>query len=206
MRTSWQGILEIFEHEGVCPAPYLDSQGYWTFGVGHTHFAGGLDPRKMKRGMPDDLDAAIDLALKTFRTDVVKFENRVNAAVHVPLTQYQFDALVSFDFNTGGIHRAKLTEALNAGDYNEAARRFMGWLRPPEIRKRRTAEMNLFATGNYDANGSEIAVWNVDKRGRLQGVREVLNGEDLLVRMNRVDNVKPFPRRTVKDWIWDWAA
>lgn len=33
MRTSDQGLAFIVAHEGVVPAPYLDSVGVWTFGM-----------------------------------------------------------------------------------------------------------------------------------------------------------------------------
>lgn len=184
MRVSDKGLLEIAEHEGIVPAPYRDSVGVWTFGIGHTAAAGGLDPQEMNGAMPtgDALEKAIDRAIDLFRLDVRKYEGRVNAAIKVPLEQHEFDALVSFDFNTGGIYRAKLTQAINAGDSN-AARHFMGWLRPPEIRKRRTAEMRLFQTGDYDANGDQIPIWKTNGKGKLIGIFYTISGAELLLRM-----------------------
>lgn len=193
MKLSDRGLLEIAEHEGIVPAPYKDSVGVWTFGIGHTAAAGGLDPRQMERAMPSgaSLQSAIDRAIAIFKEDVEKYAARVNDAIKVPLKQHEFDALVSFDFNTGGIHRAKLTEAINSGS-PDAARHFMGWLRPPEIRKRRTSEMRLFETGNYDANGDDIPIWRTDSQGRLRGVLRTMNGADLVERMG----VKPAPKST----------
>jgi lysozyme len=161
MTVSIRGLLEIAEHEGIVPAPYLDSVGVWTWGIGHTAAAGGPDPAQMTRAMPQDIDAAVIIAIDQFAIDVKGYVARVKDAIRVPLAQHQFDALVSFDFNTGGIHRAKLTAAINAGD-PDAARHFMGWLWPPEIRKRRTAEMALFRTGDYAANGDAIPIWRTD--------------------------------------------
>lgn len=205
--TSDQGALEIMEVEGIVPAPYLDSQGNWTFGVGHTAAAGGLVPARMQRGMPNDMDEALRLVFQTLREDLKKYEDRVNRAVRVPLKQHQFDMLVSFDLNTGGIFRAKLTEALNQGDYDEAARRFMGWLKPPEIRARRIHEMTVFRTGNYMANGDEIAIWNVDARGKLRGVREVISGPEALRRMKGDSTSKaPVTRHPALNWLQRWAA
>jgi len=48
--------------------------------------------------------------------DLNTYERRVNAAIKVSLKRHQFDALVSFDFNTGGIFKARLTQRINAGD------------------------------------------------------------------------------------------
>lgn len=179
---SSRGLIEIAEHEGIVPAPYLDSAGVWTWGIGHTAAAGGPDPASMDRAMPQDVDAAVLAAIHQFAIDVKGYVARVNDAIRVPLAQHQFDALVSFDFNTGGIHRAKLTAAINAGE-PDAARHFMGWLRPPEIRKRRTAEMALLRTGDYAANGDAVPIWRTDGSGRLTGVLRTMSGEELLKRI-----------------------
>jgi lysozyme len=184
MRVSDKGIVEIAEHEGVVPAPYKDSVSVWTYGVGHTAAAGGVDPASMDKAMPTGvaLDAAVDRALALFKVDLGKYEKRVNDAIKVPLLQHEFDALVSFDFNTGGIYRAKLTAAINAGDKSGAG--FMGWLSPPEIRKRRTAEMNLFKTGDYDANGTMVPIWKTNGAGKLMGLQGSMSGVELLKRMH----------------------
>ena len=191
MKVSNKGLIEIAEHEGIVPAPYLDSVGVLTFGIGHTAAAGSPNPASMPLTMPTghELEKAIDKAVMVFKADVVKYAKRVNAAIKVPLAQHEFDALVSFDFNTGGIHRAKLTAAINAGD-KDAARHFMGWLRPPEIRKRRTAEMNLFKTGDYDANGVMVPIWGTNGRGKLTGIIGQMDGRELLTRMG-VKDVTP---------------
>src|SRR5690554_8022217 len=105
MKVSDRGLAFIAGHEGVVPYPYRDSVGVWTFGIGHTASAGAPNPAGMTRGVERPLEEVF----ATFRRDIAKFEARVNAAVKVPLAQHEFDALVSFDFNTGGIHRAKLT-------------------------------------------------------------------------------------------------
>lgn len=190
MKTSDKGILEIVEHEGVVPAPYRDSVGVWTFGIGHTAAAGGLDPREMNSAMPADVDAAVLRAVQVFRQDLGKYEARVNAAIKVPLKQHEFDALVSFDFNTGGIHRAQLTKAINRGD-KDAARHFMGWVKPPEIRERREAEMHLFETGDYEHNGSLIPIWKTDGKGNLRGILRTMRGGEMLALMRPPPATEP---------------
>lgn len=171
MKMSDRGLAELAGHEGIVPAPYIDSVGVWTYGVGHTSAAGFPDPANMKRGMPADVDAAVRDAMGLFRKDVKKYEDRVNAAIRVPLEQHEFDALVSFDYNTGGINRAKLTAAINAGD-KDAARHFMGWTKPKEIIPRRKKEQKLFAEGVY--SNSKIPVWNVDDSGHLRGILKTI--------------------------------
>lgn len=206
MKISDRGILEIAEHEGIVPAPYRDSVGVWTIGVGHTAAAGGPDPKRMPRGMPDDLDEAILKYLRLFDADLDKYEQRVNDAIKVPLKQYQFDALVSFDFNTGGIFRAKLTQQINRGDFSGDG--FMGWLRPKEIIKRRTAEQNLFKTGRYDANGDRIAIWRVDETGRLRGVLKTVSGRELADLMRKAEPKASWDRMRMGFWarLFGWRS
>ena len=165
MKTSDAGIYAIALHEGIVPAPYFDSVGVLTYGIGHTLGAGYPDPAKMQRGMPTNLDAALRDVFDLFRRDVAKYEAAVNRAVKVPVTQAQFDALVSFHYNTGAIGRASLVKRLNAGDVAGAATGFLAWMKPPEIKDRRTAEFALFAKGVYP--GGQVTVWQVSNSGRV---------------------------------------
>ena len=165
MKTSDAGLFALALHEGIVPAPYRDSVGVWTYGIGHTLGAGYPDPEKMLRGMPSSLDAALRDVFDLFRRDVAKYEAAVNRAVKVPVTQAQFDALVSFHYNTGAIGRASLVKRLNAGDVAGAAAGFMAWKKPPEIIPRRKAEQELFAKGVYP--GGQVTVWQVSNSGRV---------------------------------------
>ena len=191
-RTTDRGLLALARHEGIVPAPYLDSTDTWTFGIGHTAAAGAPDPAEMPRGMPDDLDAAIREAFRLFRSDLARYEADVLSAVKVPLKPHQFDALVSFHYNTGGIARAALTKHLNAGNPAAAASAFMNWRRPASVIPRREAERDLFREGRYPVG--PIPVWGVDMTGRVdfsQPVRK-LSEEDALALM-RPDSPPPLP-------------
>jgi lysozyme len=165
MKTTDRGLLALIRHEGVVPAPYLDARGVWTFGIGHTAAVGLPDPGAVPRGMPDDLNGAMREAFRLFRADLATCEAEVARAVTVELAPHEFDALVSFHYNTGGIARAALTRHLNAGDRSAAAAAFLNWLRPTSLRARREAERDLFATGGYPAG--PVAVWAVDAKGRV---------------------------------------
>lgn len=171
MQTSPRGLLALVRHEGIVPAPYLDSARVWTFGIGHTAAAGAPDPATMPRGMPADLDAAIREAFRVFQSDLARYEDDVLRAVKVPLERHEFDALVSFHYNTGGIARAALTRALNAGNRTAVADGFMGWLKPAAIRCRRETERDLFRDGRYPTG--TIPVWAVDRNGRVDFSRPV---------------------------------
>ena len=165
MKTSDAGLFALALHEGIVPAPYRDSVGVWTYGIGHTLGAGYPDPEKMLRGMPSSLDAALRDVFDLFRRDVAKYEAAVNRAVKVPVTQAQFDALVSFHYNTGAIGRASLVKRLNAGDVGGAATGMMAWSKPAEIIPRRKAEQALFAHGTYPTG--QATVWQVNSAGKV---------------------------------------
>ncbi len=151
MKTSVQGLLFLMGKEGVVLPSYKDSVGVWTIGVGHTAAAGVPKP------IPG-LEITLKEAVNLFRQDIQKYEAEVNRAVTVIITQYQFDALVSFHYNTGGIARARLTKLLNAGKIHKATDAFMGWVKPASITGRRKDEKALFKTGNY-GNTSTVLVY-----------------------------------------------
>ncbi len=171
MQMTDRGILALARHEGIVPAPYLDAARTWTFGIGHTAAAGPPDPATMPRGMPDDIDVGIREAFRLFREDIGSYEADVRRAVTVPLVPHEFDALVSFHYNTGGISRAALTRHLNAGDRAASADAFLNWRRPASIIPRREAERGLFRHGRYPTG--PIPVWGVDAQGRVDFSRPV---------------------------------
>jgi lysozyme len=80
------------------------------------------------------------------------FGAAVKAVVHVPLTQGQFDALVSFSYNCGlgNLKSSTLLKMVNASDFADAAGQFQRWDRCngqplPGLLRRREAEAQLFA-------------------------------------------------------------
>jgi lysozyme len=185
------------------PAPYRDSTGTWTFGIGHTAAAGPPDPAQMPRGMPANLDAGIREAFEVFRADLATYKAAVLRAVKVPLKPHEFDALVSFHYNTGGIARAALTRHLNAGNREAAARAFLNWRRPAEIIPRREAERDLFRHGRYP--GGPIPVWSVDNAGRVdfsRPVRRLAESEALAL----LQPAKPDVPGTTPDTPSGWLA
>jgi lysozyme len=83
--------------------------------------------------------------------DLKIFERAVNGAVKVPLTQNQFDALVSLSYNigVGAFKKSTLLKKLNSGDYKGAANQFDVWVnaggkRLAGLVRRRAIEKKLF--------------------------------------------------------------
>ena len=160
MNLSREGAMELIGHEAIVLTRYKDSVGIWTIGVGHTKAAGPPDPATFTGELT--LPEVFDL----FEKDVRRYVADVNAVLKRSVTQQQFDALVSFHFNTGAIRRASLVQRINDGDINGAAIGFMSWNKPAEIIGRRTKERDLFVTGRY-ANGGMVNIYPADDNGRI---------------------------------------
>lgn len=147
MKTGDKGKALIKEFEGFEDKAYPDPKkggAPYTIGWGTTRYPSGMPVK------PGDT-ATKEKAEQYLANDLVKFEAAVTSAVKVPLTQNQFDALVSFTYNlgAGNLNSSTLLKMLNAGDYKGAADQFMRWVSPGSaveagLRRRRTAERALF--------------------------------------------------------------
>lgn len=149
-KTSAKGRMAIVSHEAIVLTRYLDSVGVWTLGIGHTAAAGGLDPRSFLG------ELSIQQVFDLLEVDLPKYEAVVSRLVKVPLKQHQFDALVSFHFNTGKLGGSTLLRRLNAGDFEGAEREFDKWHKPASVTGRRDAEKLLFGEGVYPAPFANI--------------------------------------------------
>lgn len=117
LKISQTGIDLIKRFEGCVLTAYQCPAGIWTIGFGHT--------RTAYKGQKISLKTAE----KLLEEDIKIFENGVNKAVSVSLTQNQFDALVSFSFNCGvtALKNSTLLKKLNKKDYIGAANEFPRW-------------------------------------------------------------------------------
>ena len=143
METSDKGIQFLKAREGVHNRAYkLAGEQYYTIGVGHTY-----DPAIT--GNTVWTDAQVDAALKK---DLKKFEGFVLEYVNIPLTQNQFDALVSYTFNRGKGGMKQLSEnSHTVREYGENIVKYWGSATQYKdaLIKRRTLEQDLFMNGNY---------------------------------------------------------
>lgn len=152
MKVSDGGVAFVARHEGIVLRAYDDFapakelkpgdavKGTLTIGVGHT----GPDVH-----IGQTITEAEAMAL--LRADLGTAEAAVNRLVTVPLTQNQFDALVSLVFNIGegNFSKSTLLRRLNAGEREAAAGQFGRWNKSKGVElagltKRRAAERELF--------------------------------------------------------------
>ena len=133
------GRAALMAREGCRLTAYRDSVGVPTIGVGHTGRSG---PPPVALGMTVTHQEAEAI----FAADLAPFEGAVVRAVTAPLTQNQFDALVSLAFNIGarGFAGSTVVHKIGAGDYTGAADAFLMWVHPPELASRRRAERAQF--------------------------------------------------------------
>lgn len=110
MQTSAKGrqFIEQWEESGkpLLTARWDPLGKCWEIGFGHTSAAG---PPRVIQGMTITAMLADDI----LEHDLGSVEANIHVHARVPLNQNQFDALVSFDFNTGGLDRSSLLHAIN---------------------------------------------------------------------------------------------
>ena len=144
-RISKQGLDLICRFEGFSPVIYICPAGYPTIGYGHLITAAN------KERFLDGVDE--DEALELLRSDVGKAERAVLRLIAVPLTQGQFDALVSFTFNlgSGALQRSTLRRKVNREEHDDVPAELMKWVwaggrKLKGLVKRRKAESLFYRT------------------------------------------------------------
>lgn len=149
--TQWEGVV-LFAYDDFDPPARRRKikrgdkvNGTLTIGIGHT----GAD---VHPGMEITEAEAREL----LRQDLQSFETAVNRAVKVPLSQNQFDALVSFAFNVGvgNFRSSTLLKKLNQGNYDAVPGELMKWTKSKGkqmqgLVNRRSAEAGLWAKGQF---------------------------------------------------------
>lgn len=139
MNISQNGIDLIKHFEGCELEAYKCPAGVWTIAYGHTK---GIQP-----GMVITEETANDMLVE----ELEEYENYINSMVKCPLSQNQFDALVSWVYNLGpaNLQASTLLKVLNAGDYAGVPAQIMRWNKAggkvlEGLTRRRQAEADLF--------------------------------------------------------------
>jgi lysozyme len=138
-RVRPDGRIEAYPDPGPTGLPV-------TIGWGTTR----IDGRPITLGTTITQARADELLEK----DLEKYADEVNRALgNTPTSQQQFDALVSFHYNTGAIGRATLTKKHVAGDFVGALGEFKKWNKAggkvmKGLTNRRAAEAELYGRGS----------------------------------------------------------
>lgn len=139
MRLSKEGLDLIKQFEGCTLTAYLDVVGVPTIGYGHT---GGVKLGDTMTQAEADAQLEHDVLIRT---------NAVNNVLIAPVTQGQFDALVSFAYNVGvgNLQRSTLLRMINRGQAADAGDELLKWNQAggkvfAGLTRRREAELDLY--------------------------------------------------------------
>jgi lysozyme len=143
LTVSRSAVELIMAFEGFRPKSARLDDGRWTIGYGHT-----LTAREGAQVTESDAQALL-------LYDLIQTSHTVNEHVHAPLTQNQFDALVSFVFNIGvrAFRGSPTLRRLNEGRPLDAALTMELWRKADldgerivvdSLVRRRAAEKALF--------------------------------------------------------------
>lgn len=139
MQISQAGIELIKRFEGCRLSAYLDPIDVPTIGYGHTE--------GVKMGDKITQEQADKLLAKDVQVRV----DAVNAILIKPVTQGQFDALVSFAYNVGvgNLLKSTMMKMINRGQAEDAGSQLLLWDKAggrtyPGLTRRRKAELALY--------------------------------------------------------------
>lgn len=171
MQMSAQGVATLEHHEGVVLKAYRDVVGVWTIGAGLTAASGVVKP---KAGMRLTREEATNLLQQALRRN---YEPTVKAEMPAA-RQHEFDAGVSFHFNTGAIRKATWVKRWRAKSAPSVIRAgLLAWNKGggrvlPGLTRRRDDEARMLLDGIYpiavskpastDKGISGKAIWAFD--------------------------------------------
>jgi lysozyme len=164
MNISQRGLDLIARFEGFVPHAYEDPIGHCTVAFGHLIHHGACTPADFKVfGSKANPRFTREQGLALLKLDVQPRENAVDNLVSVPLTQNQFDALVSFVFNVGtrNFETSTMRRLLNNGQRQAAADEFGRWVHAsgvvlPGLVVRRAAERAMFLDNPAPKDGGDV--------------------------------------------------
>jgi lysozyme len=203
LHISGAGLNLIKQFEGCYLNAYYDAVHVLTIGYGHTNMD-GVPPRVFV-GQRITREQAEEILTRSL---AVHYEPSVKRYVTVPLSQHEFDALVSFCYNCGEGNLKRLVRRLNKGDYNSIPAMLMQYTRAGGkvlrgLVRRRSAEAALWKSepyqGHIDAHLEDRQTAKVDyvaspeDRDELTPVVPVMTGD--------VDRADELPDKIAK-----WGA
>lgn len=143
MKTSPEGKEFIKKFENCKLKTYIDSAGVPTIGWGHT------------RGVKPGMQITLNQAEEFFEEDIEKAEGQVNLYQEIyHFNQLQYDALVSFAFNIGGINQLTNFGARTIGEISRKMTLYVkaGNKELPGLVNRRFEEKKMFDYGTRNGN------------------------------------------------------
>lgn len=139
------GLDLIRYFEGFSPTVYICPAGYATIGYGH--LLRGKEQQQFEQSITEEQ------AGRLLRQDVRASEHAVLRLIHVPLTDGQFDAMVSFTFNlgSGALQASTLRRVVNRQEHDQAPSQLLRWVwaggrKLKGLQRRREAEVSRYVS------------------------------------------------------------
>lgn len=178
MKTSQAGVNLIKSFEGFSFTAYKCPAGVWTVGYGHT------GPEVIEGSRVTEQQAE-----KILKKDLEAAENAVTNLVKIPLTQHQFDALVSFTYNNGqgALCYSTLLKRLNSGEEpcSVAKEEFPRWVKGEGnevlngLVRRRASEVQLFCTAGPNRIATVETMINITSKQQTWFKKEPVPADTL---------------------------
>lgn len=125
MRVSPALIDYLERREEFSAVPYLDDADIWTIGYGHV-----IRPHEIKTLTLVTEEEGEQLMLADV-APMALYLDSIQANFKTPLSQHQFDAIVSLIFNIGlrAFETSTILKRLREGDFAAAAAQFDAWIK-----------------------------------------------------------------------------
>lgn len=197
MKISTNGISLIKRFEGCHLSPYYDVGGVLTVGYGHlTNSKNTISQATADRYLEQDLE---------------KYEKRVSVYCEkYGLSQCEFDALVSFDFNTGAINQ--LTKS-GKRDINDIWKNFKLYNKVkgkniPGLTERRNMELEYAKCATDKQVSNLFAKWGIPHSPlNVAATLEYLQGEVYITKVGLAVRETPWGRKKGREeWTKDGRA
>lgn len=148
MKVSKECLNLIKKWEGFQAKAYLCQANVWSIGYGTTKYANG---NAVKKGDTITQEEALTL----FEKQVNEHSSTILNYVKVPLSQAQFDALASFQYNLGKhiLKDSKLLEYLNNQEWDKACNQMLLY----------NKANGKVSTGLVNRRKDEVAMFNSEK-------------------------------------------
>ncbi len=168
MKTSQTGIDLIKKFEGCRLDAYKCPSGKWTIGYGHT--SGVTAGQKIS---PAQAEAYLRADLEKFEKLVAKYDSTYH------WTQNEFDAMVSFAYNTGSIDKLTVNGKRTKAEVSEKILLYVKDKNGNVLQglvNRRKAEQELFLKASFAGNTSVASKTSGTSKVQIGSARQDENG------------------------------
>lgn len=161
LKLSHNGAKLITELEGFRESAYKCSAGVWTIGIGTTIYSNGLSVQC------GDVINKQQAVIELINSCEDKYAKAVRNCIRLPITQNQFDALVSLCYNIGcyGFAQSTLVKRINTHASNKSiSEAFRMWNKAggrilPGLSRRREREITLYFCGVSQSETNGATAW-----------------------------------------------